>query len=160
LNSLASKTSSCTANDDMRSKSTFPSPKRIAAWLKSHPDGQKLFEELLAERCTWCLQRPRVLVVTDGCGRVEVNHDPSVYVRFEQKLFVRGSEAERLAEEELELRLPSYWRDLYCPQKAKTWRDSRMTPSMAADAAWQLEMIEALKEIGADPMLKPLEVTW
>jgi len=83
-----------------------------------------------------------------------------VYVRFEQKLFVRGSEAERLAEEELELRLPSYWRDLYCPQKAKTWRDSRMTPSMAADAAWQLEMIEALKEIGADPMLKPLEVTW
>jgi len=142
-----------------KSKYHFMSEKHLVRWLSGSHEGHGILEKLQQERCEWCLKRTRALVVTDGWGRVEVFHDPAVMVRFVQKLFVDGSEAERMAEELVDLSLPAFWRDLYWPAKAKSWRDRQVTPSDYAETQMTLEMLGELKRLSVEPR-KEMEVTW
>lgn len=114
------------------------------------------------------LKRPRpilrvrvpVLLVLSGDG-VEVYGPPEVSVHVARRLAVDGTEAERLADEVLDLDLPGPYRQLYWPKNLRAVaRCETLTPEQYADNRLVLDLLSEMGSLRRelDPSMRPAAI--
>lgn len=131
-------------------KLDFLSIDHLKTWLRQHPDGQKIAEELLDEATRG---RERVLLVGesdfDG-GVIEVYAERSVIFHQIVKPHAVTSKGQLLAEEWVDLKLPLAYKRLYWPVKLRRsilCHHLKQTPEQILERKWNLEFVQALTDL-------------
>ena len=93
-------------------------------------------------------QRTRVLVVLSSNGFVELFADKNVDFHVAQRLHVETIEAERLADDLLDITIPKPFRNLFFPGKLRaTGLVEKITAEMALDTLYKLSILRGLREM-------------
>jgi len=93
-------------------------------------------------------KRTRVLVVLSSNGFVELFADKDVDFHVAQRLHVDTIEAERLAEDLLDITIPKSFRNLFFPGKLRaTALVEKITAETALDTLYKLSILRGLREM-------------
>ena len=96
----------------------FLSVQHLEAWLRGHPEGQKIAGGLVVDKCQRCMARKAALIVLHSDGWVECYAD-DVDLRVVTKIHATTPEAGVLAAEVMEDQLPERYRAIYWPRKCR-----------------------------------------
>ena len=134
----------------------FYSVQHLRAWLQGHPVGKDLLrnevENAIETRCRDC-DKPRVLVVIDGSGDVDVYGGNHVRVHIAERPYICGRESEnwavarRVGDEYLDCMLPRVFAEMFYPGNLRGIGFVRqVTPEMIENRNRELAILKGLRE--------------
>ncbi len=95
-------------------------------------------------------QRPRVLIVLNSDGFIEVYGEPGLSVHIAQRLHVEGNATEATADEYLDRSLPKAFRELFYPVKRQAvGQCRRITVADEMDRRVDLAVLRELRNLTA-----------